>query len=77
MTDHESTRDEQSIRKLAHDLRNDVAVIAAAVRALRRARDDETRFEELCATVEEDGIQPLLTHLDELVDRVRGEHPAR
>lgn len=64
---------EQQVRAYAHEIKNGLYVVQMGIEALKSVRSDAHQFEEVCNTIEQDGIEALRNATAELIRFVREE----
>ncbi len=57
-----------TVRRLVHDVTNALSVVTLGLHALQFAREDAEQFDEVYATIQDDGVIPLKEHLATLVE---------
>ena len=58
----------QTVRKLAHDLRSPLSVMAMGIEAIRIMKNDPTQCEALCEMMSREGIDSMKRILEEIVE---------
>ncbi len=58
----------QKLRKLAHDIRSPLSVLAMGIEAIRALKDDPAQLDALCDMMANEGITPIKNSLNQMVD---------
>lgn len=59
------------VRKLAHDLRSPLSIIAMGVEATRAMKNDPHQIDALCDMMAREGVEPIKRMIAEMVERQR------
>ncbi len=59
------------LRKLAHDLRSPLSIIAMGIEATRAVKNDPTQLEALCDMMAREGVEPMKRLIADLVEKQR------
>lgn len=59
----------QIVRKLAHDLRSPLSVMAMGIEAIRIMKHDPSQCDALCEMMAKEGIESMKRILEEMVQR--------
>lgn len=56
------------VRKLAHDLRSPLSIMAMGIEAVRALKSDPEQIEAICDMMAQQGIEPMKNMITEMVD---------
>lgn len=57
------------LRKLAHDLRSPLSIIAMGIEATRAMKNDPNQLDALCDMMAREGVEPIKRIIAEMVER--------
>lgn len=59
------------LRKLAHDLRSPLSIIAMGIEATRAMKNDPSQLDALCDMMAREGVEPIKRIITEMVEKQR------
>ena len=57
------------LRKLAHDLRSPLSIIAMGIEATRAMKNDPSQLDALCDMMAREGVEPMKRLIAEMVEK--------
>ena len=59
----------QTVRKLAHDLRSPLSVMAMGIEAIRIMKNDPDQCDALCEMMSREGVESMKRILEEMIEK--------
>jgi hypothetical protein len=59
------------LRKLAHDLRSPLSIVAMGIEATRAMKNDPAQLDALCDMMAREGVEPIKQLIAEMVEKHR------